>query len=129
MIYMLLLLAQVLSIQVSPGDRFAWEMQGPGLSLIQSYRYEVEVDGQRLTDALKDVRCVISEPPVPSFECTAPIPISFGPHSLRVRSVDITAFGMPAIEGAWSPVFTYFMGPARPTPPAPTQLRAVKPKP
>lgn len=121
-----LLLAQILTNQVTPGDRFAWDMQGPGLALIQSYRYEVEIDGHRLTDALKDVTCAIGEPPVPSFVCTAPIPISFGQHTLRVRSVDMSVFGMPAIEGAWSPAFTYFM---RPVPPAPAQLRAIKPKP
>ena len=120
-----LLLAQILTNQVAPGDRFAWDMPGPGLALIQSYRYEVEVDGHRLTDALKDVTCVVGLPPV-MFECHAPIPISFGPHTLRVRSVDATAFGVPAIEGAWSPPFTYFM---RPAPPAPAQLRPVKPKP
>lgn len=127
-----MVLAQILN-QVSPGDRFAWVMQGPGLALIQSYRYEVEVDGQRLTDALKDVTCVSDGP---SYECTAPIPISLGPHTLRVRWVDATVFGVPALEGDWSPPFLYIMRPSpppptslRPVPPAPAQLRPVKPKP
>ena len=121
------LLIQILP-QVTPGDRFAWVMQGPGIALVQSYRYEVEVDGHRLTEPLQDVTCAIGLPPVP-FECHAPIPVSLGPHTLRVRSVDTSVFGSPAIEGAWSPAFTYVMGPARTVPPAPGQLRPVKPKP
>ena len=120
-----LLLTQILTNHVAPGDRFAWDMQGPGLALVQSYRYEVEVDGHRLTEPLKDVTCAVGVPPV-AFVCTAAIPVSFGPHTLRVRSVDTSVLGMPAIEGAWSPAFAYFM---RPTPPAPSQLRPIKPKP
>lgn len=128
----LIVLAQIVTTQVTPGDRVAWDMRGPGLALVQSYRYEVEVDGYRLSDALPDVTCVIGPPPVPAYVCTAPIPIAFGPHTLRVRSVDASVPGLPAIEGAWSPVFSYVMTPApvvRVVPPAPAQLRPVKPPP
>lgn len=120
-----LVIIQLLENHVTPGDRFAWSMQGPGLVLIQSYRYEVEVDGYRLTDPLRDVTCALSVP-VPFVECTAPIPVSFGPHALRVRSVDATMPGSPSIEGEWSPLFSYVM---RPTPPMPERMRVVPPAP
>jgi hypothetical protein len=138
LIYLLFLLAQASTpiALVVPGDRFAWTMQGPSLALVQSYRYEVEVNGTRLTNALEGVLCVPEPTPKVTFTCTAPIPVSLGPHVLRVRSVDATIPGAPAIEGAWSPSFTYDMQPVPPmstvprvVPPAPTQPRVIKPTP
>jgi hypothetical protein len=118
---------------VSPGDRFAWNMAGPGIEAVRSYRYEVEVDGRRLPEPLAGVECdvivtVLGEAtnnPEP-FECTGPIPTAVGSHALRVRSIDVSVPGLSAIEGAWSPLFAYVM---RPVPPAPMRLRVVKPRP
>jgi hypothetical protein len=138
LIYLLFVLAQVSTpiTLVVPGDRFAWTMQGPSLALVSSYRYEVEVNGQRLTNALEGVLCLADPAPKTTFTCTAPIPVSLGPHVLRVRSVDATIPGAPAIEGAWSPSFVYDMQPMPPmltvprvVPPAPGLPRVIKPTP
>ena len=119
-----LTLAGAQQASVTAGDRFGWDMTGPGLAAIKSYRYEIEIDGQRHREALTGVQCDWGEPPVP-FVCTAPLPPAIGAHAVRVRSIDVSVPGLPAIEGEWSPLFLYVMRPVQPTP---GKLRVVKPK-
>jgi hypothetical protein len=116
----LTLLAQ--AVVVVPGDRFSWPMAG-SLPLIQSYRYEVEVDGRILPTALINVTCALEGE---ALDCTAPIPVIVGQHVLRVRAIDVSIPGVASAPGAWSPLWPYVMTPAQP--PTPGRPRSVKPK-
>jgi len=109
------------AVSVSPGDRFSWPMTG-SLPLIQSYRYEVEVDGRVLPIALTDVTCALEGE---ALECTAPIPLIVGQHVLRVRAIDVSIPGVASAPGAWSPLWPYVMSPTQP--PTPGRPRPVKP--
>lgn len=119
-----LVIFQPEQVSVFAGDRFIWDMDGPGLALIRSYRYEIEIDGVIQKEALLTVECNIGPAPI-KFECSALIPFKLGVHNIRVRSVDVTIPGMSSIEGPWSPMFFYIM---RTIPVAPTKIRVVKPK-
>lgn len=113
---------QVQQRSVVPGDRFAWEMVGP-LPLIESYRYEVEIDGQIRRDPLGDVQCEAVKDVV---RCSAAYPSStLGGHLMRVRPVDVSVPGLPAVEGDWMPYVYYVM---RTKPPAMKPTEPVKPK-
>lgn len=109
---------------VSLGDKFTWDMDGLGLALIKSYRYEIEIDGVVQKESLTGVECNIGPAPI-KFECSALIPAKLGVHNIRVRSIDVSIPGMPSIEGPWSPLFYYIM---RTTPVAPSKIRVTKPK-
>lgn len=124
LISLFLLTTQGKQVSVSLGDRFVWNMDGPGLALIKSYRYEIEIDGVIQKEALTGVECNIGPAPI-KFECSALIPPALGVHKIRVRSIDVSIPGMPSIEGPWSSLFYYIM---RTTPIAPSKIRVAKPK-
>lgn len=106
-----------------PGGRLEpWEAVGP-LALIESYRYEVEVDGAIRQDPLADVKCEVVKDVV---RCSALAPtMGLGGHLLRIRPVDISVPGFPAVEGKWMPPVYYLM---RPVPPEMKPAEPVKPK-
>jgi hypothetical protein len=114
---------QVPRYNLVPGDRLIpWEATG-SVSLIQSYRYEVEIDGQIRKDALADVQCEAVKDVV---RCTALAPtMNLGGHLVRIRPVDVSVPGFPSVEGKWMPPVYYMM---RPVPPDMKPAEPVKPK-
>jgi hypothetical protein len=104
--------------QAAPTDKFGWDQTGATLAVVQAYRYDLEMDGIVLSAPLVQTCTGAASP----FTCLSPIPALVpGPHTARIRAVDVTTPTTPVV-GPFSAPLAFSM---RAVPAAPGGLRIV----
>lgn len=102
-----------------PTDNFQWTQDDEPLSRVQTFQFQLELDGVVQPTPLI-ASCTGTAKP---FTCKAPIPpITPSQHAARIRAVEVID-GAP-MEGPWSNVLNFSM---RATPNKPENLVIVRP--